>query len=170
MYFLVNHYQVIIRLMFSLYVTKMNIHIDINGDNGDISKLTPGLLDMMNYLYSYLDNDWTIKKRKSSYILAKDNHKMFVSESIRFANSSPTMSSSSTKINHHSSENHDTTHNKTKYIFYFLYNVLNNGWTIKKTRQEEYTFIKNHEGKKEIFSNKYLHTFMKDNFNFQLIK
>ena len=74
--------------MFSLYVTKMNIHIDMNGDNGDISKLTPGLLDMMNYLYSYLDNDWTIKKRKSSYILAKDNHKMFVSESIRFANSS----------------------------------------------------------------------------------
>ena len=54
--------------MFSLYLTKMNIHIDMNGDNGDISKLTPGLLDMMDYLYSYLDNDWTIKKRRNSYI------------------------------------------------------------------------------------------------------
>ena len=86
MYFLVNHYQVIIQLMFSLYLTKMNIHIDINGDNGDIGKLAPGLLDMMDYLYSYLDNGWTIKKRKSSFILSKDNHKMFVSESIRFAN------------------------------------------------------------------------------------
>ena len=170
MYFLVNDYQVIIQLMFSLYLTKMNIHIDMNGDNGDINKLTPGLLDMMDYLYSYLDNDWTIKKRRNSYILAKDNHKMFVSESIRFTNSSLNIPSSGTKLNHHSSENHDINHNKTKYIFYFLYNVLNNGWTIKKTRQEEYTFIKNHEGKKEVFSNKYLHTFMKDNFNFQLIK
>ena len=156
--------------MFSLYLTKMNIHIDMNGDTDDINKLTPGLLDMMDYLYSYLDNDWTIKKRRNSYILAKDKHKMFVSESIRFTNSSLTMPSSSKNLNHHSSENHDTNNNKTKYIFYFLYNVLNNGWTIKKTRQEEYTFIKNHEGKKEIFSNKYLHTFMKDNFNFQLIK
>ena len=156
--------------MFSLYLTKMNIHIDINGENGDIGKLAPGLLDMMDYLYSYLDNGWTIKKRKSSFILSKDNHKMFVSESIRFANSSLTMSCSGKNLNHHSSENHDTNSNKTRYIFYFLYNVLNNGWTIKKTRQEEYTFIKNHEGKKEIFSNKYLHTFMKDNFNFQLIK
>lgn len=170
MYFLVNHYQVIIQLMFSLYLTKMNIHIDINGENGDIGKLAPGLLDMMDYLYSYLDNGWAIKKRKGSFILSKDNHKMFVSESIRFANSSLTILTSSNKLNHHSSENHDTNSNKTRYIFYFLYNVLNNGWTIKKTRQEEYTFIKNHEGKKEIFSNKYLHTFMKDNFNFQLIK
>lgn len=156
--------------MFSLYLTKMNIHIDNDREISDINKTNPGLLDMMNYLYSYLDNDWTIKKRKTSYILRKDSHKMFVSDSIRFVNSVPMISSSSNVLNQKSDENQGINPNKTKYIFYFLYNVLNNGWTIKKTRQEEYTFIKNHEGKKEIFSNKYLHTFMKDNFNFQLIK
>ena len=35
----------------------------------------------------------------------------------------------------------------------FLYNALDNGWSIKK----------NHEGKKEIFNETYLSTFMKDN-------
>ena len=55
--------------MFSLYLTKMNVQIDIESNRviNDINKSNPGLLDMMNYLYSYLDNDWTIKKRKNSY-------------------------------------------------------------------------------------------------------
>jgi hypothetical protein len=44
----------------------------------------------------------------------------------------------------------------------FLFNALNNGWTIKK-RKESYIFTKVHEGKKEIFDEKYLATFMKDN-------
>jgi len=44
----------------------------------------------------------------------------------------------------------------------FLYNALNNGWSIKK-RKESYIFTKNHEGKKEIFDETYLAIFMKDN-------
>ena len=35
-----------------------------------------------------------------------------------------------------------------------------------KKNKDEYIFIKNHEGKKEIFSNNYINTFLKDNFNF----
>ena len=46
----------------------------------------------------------------------------------------------------------------------FLYNALDNGWTIKK-RNESYIFTKNHEGKKEIFEESYLSIFMKDNIN-----
>jgi hypothetical protein len=46
----------------------------------------------------------------------------------------------------------------------FLYNALDNGWSIKK-RNESYIFTKNHEGRKEIFDENYLSTFMKDNLD-----
>ena len=46
----------------------------------------------------------------------------------------------------------------------FLYNALDNGWSIKK-RNNSYIFTKNHEGKKEIFDESYLNIFMKDNLN-----
>ena len=44
----------------------------------------------------------------------------------------------------------------------FLFNALDNGWSIKK-RKESYIFTKNHEGKKEVFDEKYLSMFMKEN-------
>jgi hypothetical protein len=46
----------------------------------------------------------------------------------------------------------------------FLYNALDNGWSIKK-RNDSYIFTKNHEGKKEIFDETYLSIFMKENVN-----
>ena len=46
----------------------------------------------------------------------------------------------------------------------FLYNALDNGWSIKK-RNDSYIFTKNHEGKKEIFDESYLAIFMKDNIS-----
>jgi hypothetical protein len=46
----------------------------------------------------------------------------------------------------------------------FLYNALDNGWSIKK-RKDSYIFTKNHEQKKEVFDEDYLSSFMKDNFN-----
>jgi hypothetical protein len=46
----------------------------------------------------------------------------------------------------------------------FLYNALENGWSIKK-RQKSYIFSKNHEGKKEVFDDSYLAIFIKDNVN-----
>jgi hypothetical protein len=44
----------------------------------------------------------------------------------------------------------------------FLYNALDNGWSIQK-KQNSYIFKKNHEGKKEILNDTYLSIFMKDN-------
>jgi len=44
----------------------------------------------------------------------------------------------------------------------FLYNALDNGWSIKK-RNNSYIFTKNHEGKREIFDESYLSIFMKEN-------
>ena len=46
----------------------------------------------------------------------------------------------------------------------FLYNALENGWTIKK-KNNLYIFKKNHEGKKEVYLDDYLKRFMKENFN-----
>lgn len=44
----------------------------------------------------------------------------------------------------------------------FLFNALENGWTIKK-RDKNYIFVKNHEGKREIFDEEYLSTFVNQN-------
>ena len=46
----------------------------------------------------------------------------------------------------------------------FLFNALDSGWSIKK-KKDSYIFTKNHEGKKEIFDEKYLSIFMKENTN-----
>jgi|UniRef100_A0A6C0JZ24 hypothetical protein len=46
----------------------------------------------------------------------------------------------------------------------FLFNAINDGWSIKK-RKESYIFTKNHEGKKEILLDTYLLSFMKGNFD-----
>jgi hypothetical protein len=45
-----------------------------------------------------------------------------------------------------------------------LFNAINDGWSIKK-HNDSYIFKKNHEGKKEIFHDSYLLTFMKGNFD-----
>ena len=46
----------------------------------------------------------------------------------------------------------------------FLYNAVNDGWTIRK-KNESYIFKKDHEGKKEIFLDTYLTNFMKNNLD-----
>ena len=45
-----------------------------------------------------------------------------------------------------------------------LFNAINDGWSIKK-KKGAYFFSKNHEGKKEVYLDSYLHTFMHDNFD-----
>ena len=174
--------------MFSLYLTKMNIHID----NFDMREISVELLNRMVYLHSYLENDWTIKKRDGCYIMTKESNKIIISDSCDYSklkinkdctNKCTTNKCTTNKCSGNkclanktgnntigSDNNHYEDTNDMRYILYFLYNVLNNGWSIKKSQYTEYVFIKNHEGKKEYFSNKYLHTFLKDNFKLNLIK
>jgi hypothetical protein len=47
----------------------------------------------------------------------------------------------------------------------FLYNALDDGWSIKKLN-DSYIFSKKHEGKKEILQEDYLLRFMKSNIDF----
>ena len=156
--------------MFSLYLTKMNIHID----NFDMREISVELLNRMVYLHSYLENDWTIKKRDSCYIMTKESNKIIISNSCDYTklkiNKDCMNKCTNNKNKCGNDNNRYEDNNDMRYILYFLYNVLNNGWSIKKSQYTEYVFIKNHEGKKEYFSNKYLHTFLKDNFKLNLIK
>lgn len=46
----------------------------------------------------------------------------------------------------------------------FLYNALENGWSLKK-KKEYYVFTKNHEGKKEIYLDSYLKRFVERNLD-----
>ena len=43
-------------------------------------------------------------------------------------------------------------------------NALENGWKVKK-RRGSYVFSKKHEGRKEIFKDGYLETFLSENMN-----
>jgi len=61
-----------------------------------------------------------------------------------------------------------TIDNATFQKMMFLYNSINDGWTIKK-RDDSYIFSKNHEGKREIFQDSYLMSFMKNNMDINKI-
>ena len=50
----------------------------------------------------------------------------------------------------------------------FLFNALENGWSIKK-KKNCYIFSKNHEGKKEVYLDSYLKRFMEENIDFNKI-
>ena len=50
----------------------------------------------------------------------------------------------------------------------FLYNALQDGWTIKK-QNDYYIFKKNHEGKKEVYLDNYLKQFLSKNLNLEHI-
>ena len=44
----------------------------------------------------------------------------------------------------------------------FLYNAINEGWSVTKNNKK-YIFTKAHNGKKEVFSDEYLDIFIKSN-------
>ena len=70
-----------------------------------------------------------------------------------------------TEINIKIENNGDITIDNTKFQkMLFVYNAINDGWSVKK-RNDSYIFSKNHEGKKEVFSDSYLLTFMKTNLD-----
>jgi hypothetical protein len=50
----------------------------------------------------------------------------------------------------------------------FLFNAIEEGWSIKK-KNNSYIFLKNHEGKKEVFEDNYLDQFMKSSFDMRSV-
>jgi hypothetical protein len=50
----------------------------------------------------------------------------------------------------------------------FIINALEKGWSVKK-RGAEYTFSKKHEGKREVFQENYLETFIHSNLDLSIL-
>ncbi len=51
----------------------------------------------------------------------------------------------------------------------FLYNAIESGWEVKR-KENTYVFTKKHQGKKEIYNDSYLKTFIQANMNVKNIK
>lgn len=46
----------------------------------------------------------------------------------------------------------------------FVYNAINDGWTVRK-KKDNYVFTKPHDNRKEIFEGSYLESFVTQNMN-----
>ena len=57
---------------------------------------------------------------------------------------------------------------KTFQIMAFIFNSVEEGWTIQK-KEGTFIFSKKHEGKKEMYEEEYLNTFLKSNLNLEKI-
>lgn len=53
-------------------------------------------------------------------------------------------------------------------IMAFLLNALEQGWTVKK-KNNEYIFSKKHEGKREVFQENYLESFIQSNLDMSIL-
>jgi hypothetical protein len=133
--------------------------INLKFDNINFKYFNLKNLFLMDYLNKYLDLEWKISKKNNNYILKKDNCKIIIDKKTK----------GEELLLKHLKQNviENTIEEKItdKYILCFLNGTLNNGWTISK-RNTKYIFSKNHEGKKEFFSNDYINTFLKENFKF----
>ena len=121
----------------------------------------------MKYLHDYLDNDWHIVKKKNTYVLKKNSNKLIVKADVNHESQSICNNEKNNSKNVITTNVNDI-QVPLKYILCFLYNTLNNGWTVKK-KKDNYIFFKKHEGKKEYMANNYISTFIKEHFNCDLI-
>ena len=75
-------------------------------------------------------------------------------------------------INYLDADNNTTlTHHicpKTFQIMAFIFNSVEEGWTIQK-KGGTFIFSKKHEGKKEMYEEKFLNTFLMSNLNLEKI-
>ena len=135
--------------------------------NFNIDKIGFSNLYTMKYLHDYLDNDWNISKTKNTYVLKKDTTKLNVNTDVTNKHECQYNDDINTSKN---IANTDVTDIQVplKYILCFLYNTLNNGWSIKKNKNN-YVFFKKHGGKKEYMADNYISTFIKEHFNYDLI-
>lgn len=121
----------------------------------------------MKYLHDYLDNDWHIVKKKNTYVLRKNSNKLIVKADVNHEYQSNCNNEKNTSKNLITTNVNDI-QIPLKYILCFLYNTLNNGWSIKKNKGN-YVFFKKHGGKKEYMADNYISTFIKEHFNYDLI-
>jgi hypothetical protein len=115
-----------------------------------IDSITINKINKINEIMNYLEKNWTIKKNNNHYILKKEN----CIKCILFSNYEKAVNLI----------NKNNTLEKDNCIYIFIYNTLENGWTIKKNKSK-YIFKKKHQGKKEYFSKNFLNDFIVENIH-----
>lgn len=132
----------------------------------------------MKYFISSLEKNMIIKKKYNSYIIKNktNNNKELLTEEYldkllfniykkktidKIKDTSNDKIIDKSKYDNNIDENMDTSE---VYLMGFLFNALESGWSIRK-KGNDYIFRKRHENKKEVYSDEYLSTFLRDNFN-----
>jgi len=115
----------------------------------------------MKYFISSLEKNMIIKKKYNSYIIKNktNNNKELITD--EYLDKLLFNIYIQKTINKTNDQNIDTSE---VYLMGFLFNALESGWSIRK-KENDYIFRKRHENKKEIYSDEYLSTFLRDNFN-----
>jgi hypothetical protein len=115
-------------------------------------------LAQMSFLLKYLEDRWSIKKRKDAYILKQANgSKMTCTSSY--------LDTCLTTVN----PKRELEMNQIQ-LLTFLHNALDDGWNIKKHVRDphKYVFMKTHNGHCEIYEDdEYLTRFIKGNLRLQ---
>ena len=117
-------------------------------------------LAQMSFLWKYLEDRWSIKKRNDAYILKQANG----------SKSKMTCTSSYLDACVLSHENLEI---KQIQLLTFLHNALDNGWNIKKhfnpsNTCNNYVFVKRHNGQYKMYEDdEFLTQFMKNNLSLE---
>ena len=118
----------------------------------------------MKYFINYLDKNTTIKKKKDTYIIKNNISKNKEIITDEYLEKQLYNFYKNNKNNNNLCIIESNLQYTEIYVMGFLLNALNDGWSIRK-KDINYVFRKKHENKKEIYSNDYLTTFLKNNFN-----
>jgi len=66
---------------------------------------------------------------------------------------------------HKCSINNDVDANLDAHKMLLVFNAVNDGWTVRRNNENAYVFVKEHEGKTEIFEDSYLQCFLEKHLN-----
>jgi len=117
-------------------------------------------LAQMSFLWKYLEDRWSIKKRNDAYVLKQADG----------SKSKMTCTSSYLDACILTPGSHENLEIKQIQLLTFLHNALDNGWNIKKHARDPHTyvFMKTHNGHREIYEDdEYLTRFIKGNLRLQ---
>ena len=132
----------------------------------DKGKISIQMYYKMKYIKNNLDKNYEIKKRGDRIILKNNREKEIISEEYLREKIMQKCKKKMIKEELYELVLEKVTKELRHEILLmlFLVNTLENGWSIKKS-EDSYIFSKRHENKKEVYSDDYLVSFLRTNFN-----
>lgn len=108
-------------------------------------------IKIIHKLIEYLDDACSIKKNNNKYIIKKNDKKIIFNNSLCYSGNNIQLSV------------------KNLYIYIFLLNTLNDGWLIKK-QKDNFIFKKKYQDKIEVLDSNFLLSFLEENLTIPLKK